>query len=395
MEGTSRPDEIPRTERSRPRESPPLAGSTSISGSCRASRACSGPSASATCRSPVRQQREALVGVDHRPEADLIQRRPQVALGSPPRDVAGDERLGAAALAELERAGAGARLAVDRRAVRPRRRRTRAARRSRSAAPTARRGSPGRGCARKKRTRSGRGASTAKRLGSSRWPSGVVSHRRPLASTAPAFSGVPSWNLTPARTRKLQIVSPADEPKDSRQARQPARIAERARERRDQRLVDLPGHELVGARRGEQRVDLAGGLPARAHANVPPSPGAAGADDAVPGLVSPASGQQQAGQQRAEGERPSSHLDLQQDEGVEDEQEREEDRPAVQVALDQRAADPPPPPPPMPKAPDRPASLPECSRTRKITATAISTWTISSTFSTGRKSRWCPPRRAC
>ena len=40
--------------------------------------------------------------------------------------------------------------------------------------------------------------------------------------------------------------------------------------------------------------------------------------------------------------------------------------------------DPPPkelPPPPMPKAPERPASLPECRSTRKIRMTEMKTWT--------------------
>ena len=63
----------------------------------------------------------------------------------------------------------------------------------------------------------------------------------------------------------------------------------------------------------------------------------------------------------------SSRLDLEEHEGVERPQHREEDRragrgcarPSSRRRRRRRA-------PPMPKAPERPASLPECSRTRKI-----------------------------
>ncbi len=77
-------------------------------------------------------------------------------------------------------------------------------------------------------------------------------------------------------------------------------------------------------------------------------------------------------------------LDLQQQEGVQHEEDREEDRRAIQVALDHRAAaDRAAAAPPMPKAPERPASLPECRSTRKISTTAMITWMTAKNVNTG------------
>ena len=44
-----------------------------------------------------------------------------------------------------------------------------------------------------------------------------------------------------------------------------------------------------------------------------------------------------------------------------------------------------PPPVPTPKAPDMPASFPECRRIRKIRPTAMKTWTTESTVYIGRE----------
>ena len=66
--------------------------------------------------------------------------------------------------------------------------------------------------------------------------------------------------------------------------------------------------------------------------------------------------------------------DLQQDDRVHAERDGERDRPAVQVALDERAAPKgPAPAPPMPNAPESPLSLPECRSTRKIRTKQITT----------------------
>jgi hypothetical protein len=67
---------------------------------------------------------------------------------------------------------------------------------------------------------------------------------------------------------------------------------------------------------------------------------------------------------------------LQQQDRVRDEQDREEDRPAIEVALDQRAAAKRSRAGPTPNAPDSPESLPECIRISSTRMTQITTCSV-------------------
>ena len=68
----------------------------------------------------------------------------------------------------------------------------------------------GTGRSSRKRTSSGRGASTAKTCGSSLRPAALLCHRRELATTAAALNGMPSWNRTFVRRVTVQVVRSRD-----------------------------------------------------------------------------------------------------------------------------------------------------------------------------------------
>ena len=107
----------------------------------------------------------------------------------------------------------------------------------------------GTGASSRKRTSSGRGASTANRCGSSLRPAGSVCQRREFASTAAALNGVPSWKRTfgPQGHRPDGPVARGLAPSRARPGLRRG-LAVGPGEPLDQRLVDLAGDGLLGAR---------------------------------------------------------------------------------------------------------------------------------------------------
>ena len=134
---------------------------------------------------------------------------------------------------------------------RPRRRarlrRARAGETIPSRGDASRRGKSGAGPVRMKRTRPGRGASAATSSGSSARPSARVQPALGVGEHRVGVERRAVLEAHPGRSSQLQISRSRRRAPRERQAAGAARVAERAATAVDERLVDLPGDELLGA----------------------------------------------------------------------------------------------------------------------------------------------------